>query len=124
MATASTARAVSTHSGMLPSRVAGVMVDRNGTCSTRVSDVYRRVLLVTVPSGCAAGLHDRADAAGCGRDDGAAVLDPAQPRHRQLLVGHLTATEPGVVGRHGQQLRTGEVASFREPVRQTQPALP
>jgi hypothetical protein len=37
MATASTATAVSTHSGILPSRVAGVIVDRSGTCSTRVS---------------------------------------------------------------------------------------
>ncbi len=38
------------------------------------------------------------------------MLDGAQPGHRELLVGHLAAAVPGVVGRHHEDLGAGDRA--------------
>ena len=100
-ATAPSPSATSTHSGPGPTRVASVVVVRSGTVSTSSPGVN---------SGPGArderpvGRHDRALPARGGDDDGAVVLDRAQPRHPLLLVGHVAVPEGRVVGGHREQV--------------------
>ena len=101
---ATSATAVATHSGPRRAWSATVIVSRSGTGA----DEVRRGLnsgsdCTTCPSGAMTALMP----AGGGDEHGPAVLDGAQPGHRELLVGLAGTAVRRVVGLHDQEPARG-----------------